>query len=553
MSLYDAAYTGDVELLRDLLKPGVKIDHHVDGYDTALHGAARAGHVDAVHMLIEAGANVCAKGWSERTPLHCAAMAGHMDAVRALIEAGADAQAVDQYSRSVLASVLLGMYVAPTGAMVRVLLDAIAASQRRLKDEQATTYVAEKCDHETMSEMLRLGILRAHDALHHAAARGYIEMMQVLLDAGACPLEVVGFGVRDHWHDRLQVSPIHLAAKNGHIQALCMLLSHETVRQKSRMKDALSSSHPTPLHLAAKSGHVQVVRALLADESLCRISGGATRYESPVQLAARNGHVSTLRLLLAAGADANTRTAFAGDPPLYLAASKGHAKAARVLLAAGADVNALSCSNDPPLHVAASPAVARVLIAAGAAVNARALERPLCRAIEWGRDGLACALLYAGAHVDATSELPRAIRNGCVEAVPLLLAAGADVNARCYAWACTPLLVAARNGDDVTARRLVAAGADVRARDDENLTALHCAASLWDDNVRLVALLLYYGADPLAAGGPSGKTPLQLARRRNLPTRRLLRRAERAARGRARWVLHRWRTYVSARRGDRRA
>jgi ankyrin repeat protein len=62
------------------------------------------------------------------------------------------------------------------------------------------------------------------------------------------------------------------------------------------------------------------------------------------------------------------------------------------------------------------------------------------------------------------------------EVVAVLIAAGADVNAR-QAGGYTPLQGAAQNGADVTVDRLLAAGADRGARNDAGETAADVAAA----------------------------------------------------------------------------
>ena len=88
-----------------------------------------------------------------------------------------------------------------------------------------------------------------------------------------------------------------------------------------------------------------------------------------------------------------------------------------------------------------------------------------------------------------------AAARGHGESAKLLLAAGADINARSD-FGRTPLMVAIRNGQYGVGRMLVESGARVGERDENDKTALAYAeeATKDDEQARLVALLRKAGA-----------------------------------------------------------
>ena len=75
----------------------------------------------------------------------------------------------------------------------------------------------------------------------------------------------------------------------------------------------------------------------------------------------------------------------------------------------------------------------------------------------------------------------------------------------------SPVADAAMRSDVETVRALVKQGADVNAAQGDGMTALHWAARNGD--VPLVEVLLYAGANPMAATRVGALTPLHLASR----------------------------------------
>jgi ankyrin repeat protein len=91
------------------------------------------------------------------------------------------------------------------------------------------------------------------------------------------------------------------------------------------------------------------------------------------------------------------------------------------------------------------------------------------------------------------------------EAVKLLIANGADINAR-DEWSSTPLSrVAGCRGQADLVKLLIDRGADPKARDDNGWTVLECAAAF--GNTEGVRLLLAQGVD-VNAQDKEGSTPL---------------------------------------------
>jgi cytohesin len=136
-------------------------------------------------------------------------------------------------------------------------------------------------------------------------------------------------------------------------------------------------------------------------------------------------------------------------------------------------------------------------------------DTPLHTAARYGREDLAAQLIAAGADVEAQNmmqerPLHTSATNGHPAVVQVLLARGANANASGPGMR-TPLICAVAGFDDESnadartdvAKLLLAAGADVNAAiPGSRFTPLRYARSSQSSNIRMVELLLSYGANP---------------------------------------------------------
>jgi ankyrin repeat protein len=231
---------------------------------------------------------------------------------------------------------------------------------------------------------------------------------------------------------------------------------------------ATEADGTTALHWAVRQNDLELVDRLLRTGAE---PTAANRYGvTPLKLGAINGDPKLLGRLLDAGGDANA-VARDGETLLMTAARGGHAAAVKLLLERGAAVDAReSWHGQTALMWAAAqghPDVLRELLAHGADVNARSNQEEWERQVtseprdKWLPPGGLTPLLFAA-------------RENCLDCLPVLIEAGADVNAT------TPdgisaVVIALINGHYDVAGALVEAGTDPKLADYTGRTALYAA------------------------------------------------------------------------------
>jgi len=192
---------------------------------------------------------------------------------------------------------------------------------------------------------------------------------------------------------------------------------------------------------------------------------------SPLHQAAADGQIERVKALLSEGADVNVRH-IDRETPLHYAARRGHREIVEVLLAHGADVNIGAEYNMTAAEYAIDgnqTEIVQLLVSKGADIS------PLHLALYLKDEAKARSLIQAGVDVNrrtpnGTAPLDRAVGAGFKDIAELLIAKGADVNAKGN-WGWTPLHSAVYGHKDIVAL-LIAKGADVRARDGSGRTPL---------------------------------------------------------------------------------
>jgi ankyrin repeat protein len=210
----------------------------------------------------------------------------------------------------------------------------------------------------------------------------------------------------------------------------------------------------TALMYAAANDDLELVRALIGAKA--NVSAKNQFGTTAITEASIIGSEKVIEALLKAGADPNTRNP-EGETPLMAVARSGKVEAARRLLEAGANVNATeSFGGQSALMWAAAQGqgeMVKLLASKGADLDAHGVVRQWERKViteprpkDMNKGGLS-ALLYAA-------------REGCVDCIHHLLAAGADPDSE-DPERITPLVMAIMNLHFEAAAELIRGGADV--------------------------------------------------------------------------------------------
>ena len=201
-----------------------------------------------------------------------------------------------------------------------------------------------------------------------------------------------------------------------------------------------------------------------------------------------------------------------GATALHWAVYAEDAEKTAQLIRAGANVNVRNTYGVSPLALAAKHANTNILaqlMKAGADPNDKihfinADETPLMQAARAGNIDAVNMLLLAGAQVNAReswngqSAIQWAAAEGHGAVVEALIAGGADIRQRSNAGT-TPFMFAVRKGDMRSVKALLAAGVDVNEKRYDLATPLLVA--IINGHEDIVDLLLEKGADPNAEGG----------------------------------------------------
>jgi ankyrin repeat protein len=305
--------------------------------------------------------------------------------------------------------------------------------------------------------------------------------------------------------------PLCFSAINSDIADAAMHKDATAIRSLLQKKSDVNAPQPdgtTALHWAARWDDIEMVNSLIRAGANTQAANrdGAT----PMFLATQNGSASMIEALIKGGADPNAPVLSHGETALMMAARTGKRDAVQLLIERHANINAAeTLRGTTALMWAAEQGhveIVQLLLSNGADANAQSrVIKPI------RRNGLGFARSPngqpTGDPMGGLTPLLFAARQGSLETVRVLVAAGADVNKTAVDGS-SPILVAVQNGNYDVARFLLDRGADLNRANDKDWTPLYLAvanrnalttaipAPGSDGVVDFIKLLLDRGADP---------------------------------------------------------
>jgi ankyrin repeat protein len=365
-------------------------------------------------------------------------------------------------------------------------------------------------------------------ALHVASMYGHLESMAVLLQHGADINRNTASGetalylaTKHRRHQAIQLLIDHNASVTAHTTT-CSLMYLACERNAPQVVSALvqskcdvngmdKSTDLSPLHIAASNGHYETVHHLL--QLKAHVYGRNAALETPLHLAARQGHLGVATALLERGALVNA-TNGQGYSPLHFAAIRGFKHLALMLIEHKADVHLTTNKRSTALDLASgNDHNDMVLLLLACRANASG-TRSTAASLSASNKSLIDTLLdfdgidgnptrgswYSRLHLAADSKHPFALQS--------LLQLRADVNSKKSIRARTPLHLAAGNASFKASTLLLQHNADVNAVDSSLETPLHMAVASRETSI--VLLLLRHRAD-INSRCKRGNTALHLA------------------------------------------
>jgi ankyrin repeat protein len=496
--------------------------------------AARAGDLDRVKSLVRRAPGLAHVEYNYTPPIHFAVREGHAVVTEFLLEQGVEFAGYRTYP---FGDALLTMAEERDHHEVATLLRARLARRFALAEGMREVIEAGRAGdrNRVLAELERNPTLARKSnevgdtALHNAAYKGDLELVRLLLDAGADPDAVRGDGYR----------PIHLALMPDWRARVPESRRHNVATL------LLERGARTSMFIAAMLHDVDYLREALREDPT-RANEEDTNHFRPLTGAAETNDVALAKLLLDHGADPNLPEE--GAPrghSLWTAVHFRRRELAKLLVEHGADPNGMvESSGTPMMRAEGDRELTELLAAHGGKLEkdeqslghfiARSrysdVERMLTAdpsLINDEREGWGFGILLGPASAGDHRMIELLMRFGAT--VPLvtewapfyyfkheataafLLEHGMDPDH--MNWHRTTLLhYMASEGEMAKARLLAQHGADINAIDDEyRSTPLGLASRR--GQVPMVRFLLESGADVNLSGAPWA-TPLAWARKR---------------------------------------
>ncbi|KAM6977558.1 protein phosphatase 1 regulatory inhibitor subunit 16B [Aplochiton taeniatus] len=270
VALLEASARNDPDEVRYLLKNNVSPDLCNEDGLTALHQCCIDNYEEMVKILLGRGASVNAQDNELWTPLHAAATCGHAGLVKVLVQHGADLLAVNSDGNMPYDLCeddptldIIETAMANKGITQEMINETRASTERRLLgDIQEMLRDEEEVNHQDS---------QGATLLHIAAANGYVQATELLLEGGAR----MDLRDSDGWQ------PLHAAACWGQMHVAELLVSHgASLNAKTFLEetpiDLCEDEEFRAILLDLKHKHDIIMKSQLKHKtSLCRRTSSA--------------------------------------------------------------------------------------------------------------------------------------------------------------------------------------------------------------------------------------------------------------------------------------
>ncbi|XP_075997225.1 protein phosphatase 1 regulatory inhibitor subunit 16B [Genypterus blacodes] len=270
VALLEASARNDSDEVRYLLKNNVSPDLCNEDGLTALHQCCIDNYEEMVKILLDRGATVNAQDNELWTPLHAAATCGHAGLVKILIGHGADLLGVNSDGNMPYDLCeddptldIIETAMANRGITQEMINETRASTERRmLGDIQELLNQGEEVNQQDS---------QGATLLHIAAANGYVQAAELLLEGGAS----MDLRDSDGWQ------PLHAAACWGQMHVAELLVSHgASLNAKTFLEetpiDLCEDEEFRAILLDLKHKHDIIMKSQLKHKtSLCRRTSSA--------------------------------------------------------------------------------------------------------------------------------------------------------------------------------------------------------------------------------------------------------------------------------------
>ena len=137
---------------------------------------------------------------------------------------------------------------------------------------------------------------------------------------------------------KLQWSPLHIAAAQGHLE-LCKYIIEKTNNPNPKFRNGL-----TAFHMAASSGFREICELLI--DNLEDKNPADKKGKTPFHSATENGHFDVCKIIIQ-NIDNKNPAALDGCTPLHLATDRGHLEIVRLIVKTGVDKSPLFKGKTP--------------------------------------------------------------------------------------------------------------------------------------------------------------------------------------------------------------